>query len=230
MNLSKIQNVLIIAPHPDDEVLGCGGVITKLVKLGKTVFVTILTNGHKSDPHLFPLEGTKRGRDEALEAHKVLGIEDTFFYDFPTVQLTSYPEYKISSKLSELIKEKRVDTLFIPHRGDLNSDHGVIYTASLVAARPIDENPVKRIYVYETLSETEWAPSLSSETFIPNLFIEINEELDNKIAAFNCFSPPRTRDFPHPRSVQGIKNLAGLRGQTISKNYAEAFMVVREII
>ncbi len=230
MKLYRFDRVLVIAPHADDDVLGCGGVISRLVREGADVSVAVMTSGNAGDPDLFPLAGTLQGRKEAIESHKVLGVKDTFFYDFPAPRLDTYPSYKISIAIEERIRELEADTIFVPHRGDLHKDHRVVFEAALVAARPINDNPVKRIFTYETLSETEWSSPYGDDVFFPTVFIEIQEQdLEKKLAAFKCYSPPRRQIPPHPRSIEGIRNLAKLRGATISSGYAEAFCSIREI-
>jgi LmbE family N-acetylglucosaminyl deacetylase len=228
--MERTKTVLFIAPHPDDEILGCGGIIAKLKKLQKKVFVAIMTNGNIGAPDLFHIEGTIRGREEAKKSHEFLEVNDTFFYDFPALGLETFPTYKISIALDKLIKELNVDTLFLPHRGDIHKDHRVIFDAALVSARPINNTPVKRIYTYETLSETEWAAPFGDEVFYPTIFVELTEEeLQQKIKAFDFYSPPRRKEYPHSRSHDGIKTLARYRGATIEKPFAEAFMLIREI-
>lgn len=224
-----MNNILIVAPHPDDEILGCGGVMARLASEGKSVYVAIMTNGNIGAPELFPIEGTKRGRDEALAAHKLLGVKETFFYDFPCPRLDTQPAYKISIELNKLIQKLAIDTLFIPHRGDIHKDHRIVYEASLVAARPIGKHKVSKIMAYETLSETEWAPPFPDDAFVPTVFMAIDNFIDAKSDAFNCFTPPRRKEFPHSRSVDGIKTLARYRGATVETLYAEAFMLIREL-
>lgn len=226
-----MKNILILAPHPDDEILGCGGLISKEVQDGNHVFVAIMTNGNVGAPELFPIEGTKRGRVEAKKAHDLLGVKNTYFFDYPAPRLDTYASYKVNISISELLSDLKVDDLYIPHRGDIHKDHKIIYESALVAARPSGKRHVKRILAYETLSETEWSAPFGDDVFIPNVFIELSEDdLDKKIKAFECFSEPRIKYAPHSRSVDGIKNLAKYRGSTITKYYAEAFSLVREIL
>lgn len=225
-----MNSVLVVAPHPDDEILGCGGVMARFANESNEVFVAIMTNGNVGAPEFFPLEGTERGRTEALAAHKLLGVKETFFFDFPCPRLDTHPAYKISCELNKLIQVLKIDTLFIPHRGDIHKDHRIIYEASLVAARPIGAHKVSRILAYETLSETEWAPPFPDDAFIPTVFISIDEFIEAKANSFDCFTPPRKKEFPHSRSVDGIKTLARYRGATVETLYAEAFMLIRELV
>lgn len=223
-----MKNILIVAPHPDDEILGCGGIMAKYIKEGKSVYVTIVTNGHLGAPELFSKEGTERVRSEAKEAHMYLGVKDTFFLDFPTVHLDAMPAYKLSLALSKLIKDYEIDTLYIPHRGDIHKDHRITYEASLVAARPISNCTVKRIYAYETLSETEWAAPFGDDVFIPTVFVNIEKEIDSKLEAFRFFKT-QIKEFPNSRSPEIIRALSNFRGATVGSGNAEAFMLIREI-
>ena len=119
--------------------------------------------------------------------------------------------------------------VFISHGGDIHKDHQITFEATLVAARPVNKCPVKSIYSYETLSETEWSPPFTTNAFIPTFFVDVTEFLENKIAAFNFFKT-QVKEFPHPRSVEAIQNLANLRGSAIGVERAEAFMVIRQIM
>lgn len=222
------DNILVVAPHCDDEILGCGGSMAKHIAAGRSVYVAIITNGHLGAPELFSREGTEQVRAEAKAAHLLLGVKETFFLDFPAPRLDTIPAYQLSLRLSDLIRRLRIDTLYIPHRGDIHKDHAITYQASLVAARPINDNPVKRIYAYETLSETEWAPPFGDDAFIPTVFEDISGFIAKKQEAFSCFST-QIKTFPHPRSLESIENLAKYRGATVSVSHAEAFMLIREI-
>lgn len=223
-----MKNILIIAPHNDDEILGCGGVMAKYINQGKNVYVAIVTNGHLGAPELFPKEGTEKVRREAMQAHEFLGVKETIFLDFPAVNLDALPAYKLSIAISKCIKKFQIDTLFIPHRGDIHKDHRITYEASLVAARPIDNCTVKRVYAYETLSETEWAAPFGNDVFIPTVFIDIKDFIDLKLQAF-LFFETQIKQFPHPRSPEIIRVLSNYRGATVGFENAESFMLIRSI-
>lgn len=222
------SNCLIIAPHPDDEVLGCGGMMARYAAMDVNVYVAIVTNGHLGAPELFKKEGTEKVRSEALKAHSLLGVKETRFLDFPAPRLDTVPIYKVAGAINELIQQYSVDELLIPHRGDIHKDHTISYDASLVAARPVGNHVVKRIMTYETLSETEWAPPLPGAQFIPNTFVSVEPFLENKLEAFRCFTT-QVKTFPHPRSEEGITHLARLRGSTVGHKAAEAFHLIRMI-
>lgn len=226
--MTKMNNVLIVAPHCDDEILGCGGIMSKYIKEGKNVYVAIVTNGHLGAPELFSKEGTEKVRKEAKDSHEFLGVKDTFFLDFPAINLEVIPSYTLSRALSKVITENEIDTMYLPHRGDIHRDHRITYEAALVAARPINNCPVRRIYAYETLSETEWAAPFGDDVFIPTVFINIENEIETKLEAFRFFTT-QIKQFPHSRSPEIIKALSNFRGATVGFPNAEAFMLIREI-
>lgn len=219
------MKVLVIAPHPDDEVLGCGGVISKYVKEGHEVYVGIVTKVCKP---IFTEEEDVENKKHCLNAHKVLGIKDTIFLDLPAAMLESVPRYELNNKIGKLIRDIQPEEVYIPHRGDMHLDHKMVVDACMVALRPRFDYSVKRIYAYETLSETEWDIPNTTNAFIPNVYVDITDFIDNKTAAMEEYKN-QICEFPNPRSVKGIKALAMLRGSTISKEYAESFMLIREI-
>ncbi len=224
-----MDRILVIAPHADDEILGCGGVIKKLINESKDVYVLIVTNAHIGDPEKFSQEKIDNVRNEALAAHRFLGVKKTFFMNFPAPRLDTYPSYKIASAFAELFQQYAFDTVFIPHRGDIHKDHKIVFESALVAGRPIENSVVKRIYSYETLSETEWAAPYACDSFIPNVFVMLSEaEFLAKCEALKFFES-QLRFFPMSRSVEAVEALAKYRGATISCPRAEAFMLIREI-
>jgi len=223
-----MKKILVIAPHADDEVLGMGGTIAKHSQSNNEVYVLIATNAHKGDENMFSEAGINLVRNEALQAHEILGVTNTFFLDFPAPRLNAFPFYKISVEFNKIIDKVNPDILYLPHPGDLHLDHHAIYMAALVSARPQNGCSVKEIYCYETLSETEWAPYQGDKHFKPNLFEAISEYMDKKIKAMSCFQS-QLKDQPHTRSLSSIKALARYRGGTVNVQYAESFEIERVI-
>lgn len=221
----KMSNHLFIAPHPDDEVLGCGGLINKLSNHGKNVYVLVMTKG---TPRFYDEEKISNVRTEAIKAHKLLGVKETFFLDYHAPELDTYPIADISRDISAIISKYSITDLYLPHRGDIHNDHTVVFNAGLVAARPVGSYTVNNIYSYETLSETEWAPPFSADAFIPNHFEDVTSQMSAKIEAMKCFKS-QLKEFPNPRSLETIEALAKFRGSTVGFNRAEAFMVIRQI-
>lgn len=220
------MKVLVVAPHADDEVLGVGGTIAKYVDEGHEVYICIITTG---DSSMFSQEILDKLRLEALEAHKFLGIKETFFLELPAVMLSEVPKHEVNSRINTVIDNIKPDIVFIPHFGDMHLDHAIVSQATMVGVRPIKKDKVLEIYSYETLSETEWNIPHVTNAFIPNTFVDISPYLDRKIIAMECFAT-QIVEFPHPRSLEAIKSLAKLRGSTIGTKASEAFCLVRKII
>lgn len=224
-----MKKVLVIAPHADDEVLGCGATISKLAKEGHEVYVLIATNASVGAPELFGPEIIRQVRSEAMEAHKILKVHETVFLELPAPALDQYPRYKMANEIASVIKKFAVDTVFIPHRGDCHKDHAVIHECAMVACRPLANCTVKRVYAYETLSETEWGEPVAADFFVPvkyNTFTA--NEFAVKLEAMSCFKS-QLYPFPASRSLEAIEALAKFRGCTVSADRAEAFEVLREV-
>jgi len=219
------KNILIVAPHPDDEVLGCGGIIAKYSGEGSRVFVLVVTRG---TPKLYSADKIDNIRREARSAHGMLGVKETVFLDFPAPELDMISLAEISREITEVIKRFSITDLYIPHRGDIHGDHRVVFNACLVAARPVGDCSVKSIFAYETLSETEWAPPFGDDAFIPTKFVDVSTIFNKKLEAMNCFKS-QLKQFPNPRSIETLTALSKFRGSTVGFSHAEAFMVIRVI-
>lgn len=218
------MKVLVIAPHPDDEVLGVGGTIARHNAQGDSVTVCIVTKGQ---PPLFPKEGYKETRAEAARAHKCLGGGiQTIYMDFPAANVEAVPRYELNSQILNLILEVKPDILYIPHFEDMQKDHQLIVDAVMVAVRPKYAHRVSEVYMYETLSETEWNLPRPGKQFTPNYYVDITDFLEQKLEAFSMYES-QCDDFPNPRSREAIISLARFRGSNVMVNAAEAFEVVR---
>ncbi|TCI91744.1 PIG-L deacetylase family protein [Tenacibaculum sp. M341] len=221
-----MKDILIVAPHADDEVLGCGGLIKRKSNEGNNVIVLIVTRG---TPKLYSDERVSNVRKEALESHKILGVKKTLFLEFHAPELDITSSAEIAREISKVVKENNIREMYIPHRGDIHSDHTIVANACYVAARPVNECSVKSIFAYETLSETEWAPPFGDDAFIPTHFVDITGSFESKLEAMKCFKS-QLKEFPNPRSLECLESLSKFRGATIGVKRAEAFMVIRTII
>ena len=213
------MRVLIIAPHPDDEVLGCGGAIARHVQRGDDVYLVVATKTYTPD---WTEEFIENRPKEVERANNILGIKQTFFLDFPTVKLDTVPQKELNDALDRIILDIKPDIAYIPHRGDLNKDHRLIHESSLVALRPTHVK-VRRILSYEVLSETEWGV----EPFAPNTYVDISDSFNKKIEAMKVYSSELIK-YPHPRSIEIIEALAKKRGSECGLKLAEGFMLIRE--
>jgi LmbE family N-acetylglucosaminyl deacetylase len=219
------MNILVIATHPDDEVLGCGGTIARHAARGDRVEVLVVTRGA---PDLYSDDQVKQLRKELESAHAVLGITAAHFLDFPAPRLDVVPSHELADSIGAKVAMIHPDALYIPHRGDLHSDHRCVFQAALVAARPIGPRIVRRLASYETLSETEWSAPAAEDAFLPSVFVDISRQLEQKRKAMAAYRS-QLREFPHPRSLEAVECLARLRGSTAGVAAAEAFQLIREI-
>ena len=225
-----MNNILVIAAHPDDELLGVGGTVSLLSGQGKTVRALVLAEGQTSRTE--KREDTGRGtvdelRQDALSAAEKIGYKSIDFCDFPDNRLDSVDLLDIIKSVSEFIEQYKPDTIFTHHHGDLNIDHRRVCEAVLTAVRPMQGERVKRIYAFETPSSTEWNYSFESP-FCPNVYFNITETLEAKLAAMACYRS-ELREPPHPRSLEALRALAAYRGSNVGYRYAEAFMLLREL-
>lgn len=224
--MSAGKQILVIAPHPDDEVLGCGGVIARHVAQGDRVQVLVVSRGA---PDIFPPEVIEETRVELAAAHKLLGIENVHFLDFPAPRLDTLPGHVLADRLTRIVRDLQPSTVYAPHWGDLHSDHKAVYWATMVAARPNGSTHIARLLCYETLSETEWGTPPSGNAFVPDVFIDISDFLPAKLAAMACYRT-QLKEHPNSRSLRSIEALATFRGSIVGVKAAEAFVLVREIV
>lgn len=219
------MRVLVFAPHPDDEIIGVGGTITKRAQNGDEVYVCVVTKAH---PPMFSVEYVEQGRRECREADARLGVKETIFLDFPAVMLETVPRYEFNGKICEMVQRIRPDEVYIPHRGDMQLDHQLVVDAAMVAVRPRGNSYPKRVYAYETLSETGWNIPNTVNEFIPTVYEDISDTLAAKLDAMNVFQSQLAL-FPAARSIGAIEALAKYRGATVNVAAAEAFSLVREV-
>jgi N-acetylglucosamine malate deacetylase 1 len=221
---------LIIAAHPDDEVLGCGGAIAKLTAAGTEVHLAFLADGIGArNPDLSLREAELRQRRAAAAAAgRILGAASLSFDDLPDNRLDSVPLLDITQKVEALITRYRPATVFTHHAGDLNIDHRRTHQAVITACRPQRGHPVRTILCFEQPSSTEWQPPSSGQPFTPHWFIDISAVLELKLAAMDAYAE-ELRAWPHPRSRQGLEHLARWRGASVGCDAAEAFMLARHL-
>ena len=224
------KNTLIIAAHPDDEVLGCGGTIAKLASEGVLVHVAFLADGvfSRASGQKDQQIELKDRRTAAQQACKILGVKSVSFGDFPDNKMDVSPLLDIVKAVEELISKHQPDTLFTHHCGDVNIDHRRIHEAVVAACRPQNGHPVKKILTFEVASSTEWQLPYSAPSFLPNYFVDISSTSDKKLAALDLYAK-ELRPWPHPRSRSAVEHLAHWRGATIGVEAAEAFMLGRQL-
>ena len=219
------MKILVIAPHPDDEILGCGGTIIRNIVEGNEVYICVVTKGL---PPLFNPERSDEQRRDTIACHERIGIKKTYYLDYPAAMLEKVERYELNGKILNVIKKIQPDEVYIPHWGDMQKDHQIVAEAAMVALRPKYHPQVKKIYGYETMSETAWnAPNVQNE-FIPNVFVDITDFIEAKKEAL-AFFKLQVSPFPDARSLEAIEALAKYRGALMDMKAAEAFMLIREL-
>jgi len=225
------MNILVIAAHPDDEVLGCGGAIARHAAEGAAVSILILANGLSSRADYDPVRDAplmKLHHERAERAGKLLGAREVVLAGFPDQKMDTVPLLDITHRIEREIARVEPEVVFTHHGGDLNLDHVIAFRATMTATRPMAGRPVKRLYSYEVGSSTEWAFQQFAPPFHPTTFIDIAPHLETKIAAMQVYES-EARAFPHPRSPEALRAQAQFRGASAGLLAAEAFCCIREI-
>lgn len=221
------KKILIVAAHPDDEVLGCFGTVAKLIKQGYEAYTLILSGGKASRGSVEKSE-LDILKGEMVEANNLIGIKKVYQLDFPDNAFDSVALLEIVKKIEKIKNEVKPEIIFTHHIGDMNIDHQITHKAVLTATRPMNDECVKTIYSMEIPSSTEWNSFSTQNVFIPNAFFEIEDTIELKIQAMAKYKS-ELREYPHPRSLTHIKELAKVNGAKVGLNYSENFMLVRDI-
>jgi LmbE family N-acetylglucosaminyl deacetylase len=225
----KNKKILIVAAHPDDEVLGCFGTVARLIKEGYEAYTLILGEGKTSRDEQRIVENKKTEIDELhheiYAANNVIGIKKVFIESFPDNRFDSVDLLDIIKVVSKVKNEVQPDIIFTHYEHDLNIDHQMTYKAVITATRPMQDECVKEIYSFEILSSTEWNYPLS---FSPDTYYDIDRTLDLKIQAMNEYTSELC-EYPHPRSLEGIKLNAQYQGMRVGIKYSEVFKKVRGV-
>jgi LmbE family N-acetylglucosaminyl deacetylase len=223
------KKILIIAAHPDDEVLGCFGTVAKLIKDGYEAYTLILGEGKTSRDEERIVENKKDEIEvlntEIQNANDIIGIKKVFIESFPDTRVDSVDLLDIIKVISKVKEEVKPDIIFTHYENDLNIDHQITYKAVITATRPMEGECVKEIYSFEILSSTEWNYPLS---FSPDTFYDISDTIDLKIEAMKEYTSELCK-YPHPRSLEGIELNAKYQGIRVGKIYVEAFKTIRNL-
>jgi len=219
--------VLFISPHPDDEVLGCGGTIFKHKQNGDTILWLVVSTGYTCDG--FSKESVESMEKQVDSVRKFVGFSSFKRLKFPSAKLDNVPMADIVSEINDFINRHKPDTIYVNYRGDAHTDHKIVFDSVWSCCKSFRNPFVRNVYVYEVVSESNYHNPLNSIPFSPNTYQDISLFLDLKIEAF-CLYGSELGQHPNPRSVDSIKALAKLRGSESGLVYAEAFMCVKQVV
>ena len=225
------NKILIVAAHPDDDILGLGGTISKLVRSGLKVSVAFIAEGSSCRFEDFQsqeaIETIKFRNQCGREALSVLGVNDIAFFDLPCGRLDQTPIIEINKRIEGLLKKIKPEVIYTHFPFDVNNDHRIVSRAVEMATRPSAFNQIEKLFYFETLSSTEW--TLSGRNFSPNYFEVLSEEdIELKWKSMEKYIT-ETSEYPGSRSKHGLKTLANYRGLQIGNVYAEAFELIRQV-
>ena len=222
------ENVLVIAAHADDDVIGCAGTIARHIEKGDIVNVAFMTDGVSSRKGGATKQEITARKNCAVQTSIILGTKEPTFFDFPDNRMDSVDFLDIIQSIEDLIIKKKPTIIYTHFSGDLNVDHHLTHRAVLTACRPQSNSTVTEIYCFEVLSSTEWN-SVTSPHFIPNVFVNISDYWDRKLEVLKVYER-ELRESPHSRSYQCLKALSVYRGETNGFDFAEAFVLERMLI
>ena len=225
------MTVLVVAAHPDDEVLGCGGTMAKLAAAGHDVHVAILGEGITSRYERreeAPAAEIAALHAVARSANAVLGVRDVHLFGLPDNRFDTVPMLDVVKIVERLIDGLRPERVYTQHGGDLNVDHGVVFRAVLTATRPMAGHPVKEVLAYEVASSSEWAFGRFAPEFRATVFEDVSATIERKVAAMQAYES-EARRFPHPRAPESLRAIAARWGSVSGFGAAEAFDLVRRV-
>lgn len=227
-----MKKILVIAAHPDDEVLGCGATIARHAKSGDSVHIVILAEGVTSRDDLRDrlrrdVELSELAK-AAFSARDILGAKTLDLHEFPDNRMDSVDHLDIVKVIEKFLNMYEPEVVYTHHAGDVNIDHRCIHEAVITATRPQPGQTVKTLLFFEVPSSTEWQPPGSAPAFAPNWFVDISSTLSLKMEALAAYKT-EMRSWPHTRSCEAVEHLARWRGATIGSDAAEAFVLGRKV-
>ena len=221
-----MKNIIVISAHPDDEVLGVGGTLLKHKKEGDNIFWLVITNILEEQG--FSKEKVDIRQNEIKKVARELGIRKTFLLNYPTMSLSSRSIITIVPEISEVFMEVKPEVIYCLNRSDAHSDHRVTFDAVMACTKSFRYPFVKKVLMYECISETEFAPSLPEKVFIPNYFVDITDFMEEKLDIMKIYES-ELGQHPFPRSLKNIEALAINRGASAGVEYAESFQLIKSI-
>lgn len=221
-----MKNIIVVSAHPDDETLGAGGTMLKHIANEDNVYWLIITNIFTSQG--FSEERVESRQEEIRKVEKAYGIKKTFLLDYPTMTLSSSSLIGMVPKISAIFSETKPEIIYCLNRSDAHSDHRVIFDAVMACTKSFRYPYIKKVLMYECISETEFAPALPEKAFVPNYYIDITDYMESKLKIMEIFES-EIGAHPFPRSLDNIRALAHFRGASVGVKYAEAFQLLKYI-
>lgn len=221
-----MNKVLVVAVHPDDETIGCGGTLLKLQKSGAEIHWLIATSINESCGYDSSFVQTRTAEIESVGQQ--YGFSGIHRLGLPAARVETVPIGEVVRRISKVIQTVQPDTVFLPFRGDVHSDHRIIFDAGFSCTKVFRHSSIRRLYMMETVSETEFAPAIPGQTFVPNCFVDISDFFERKLEILRTFRS-ELGEHPFPRSEINIRALATFRGAASGCNYAESFMLLKDI-
>jgi len=221
-----MDKVLFVAAHPDDETLGCGGTILKYKKNKDEIYWLIVTSALIEEG--FDQKRIASRQKEIEKVAQLYGFDKIIQLNIPTTKVDRFSMSEVVGRMSKVISDLQPTVIYLPNQSDVHTDHQTIFKAAFSCTKNFRYPYIKEILMYETLSETEFAPALSKDVFIPNVYVDIEDYFDKKVEVFQVYES-EVMGNPYPRSIAAIEALARFRGSSIGKKYAEAFALLKRI-
>lgn len=221
-----MSNVMVFAVHPDDETLGCGGTILKHKKMGDHVAWCIMTEQLFEEGYTEKEINDRKNQIDIVS--KAYSFDSIHELGFPTTCLDQLSMNQLIQKISGAINEVKPEILYIPFKNDIHSDHRVSFEAIFSCTKIFRYPFIKKVYMMEIPSETDFAPGIAAESFIPNYYVNISDFFFKKIEVLKVFES-EIKPHPFPRSLEAVEALAKLRGVASNCRYAEGFMLLKEV-
>jgi N-acetylglucosamine malate deacetylase 1 len=221
------MNVVVVSAHPDDEVIGAGGSLLRHVAQGDSVYWLIITNIFAGEA--YSAERVEQRQQEIEQVAAEIGFAGVFKLDYQTATLSSQSLIQLVPQISAVFHKCQPEVVYCVNRSDAHSDHRVVFEGVMACTKSFRYPFIKTVLLYECLSETEFAPALAENQFLPNYFVDITDYMERKIALLKYYAS-EMGEHPFPRSVANVRALAHFRGATAGVQQAEAFQLLKHII
>ncbi len=222
-----MKKVIVVSVHPDDETLGCGGTLLKHKFQQDAVYWLIVTAAFEHQG--FSSELIQKRTEEIKKVSQLYDFDEVFELNFPTGTLDEIPYYKLIGSVSDVIRNVQPNIVYLPFHGDIHSDHRKVFESAYSCTKTFRYPSIEKVLMMETISETDFAPAIPTNAFLPNSYVDISDYISRKIEILKIYES-EIKEHPFPRSIRAVEALAVLRGAQAGCEYAESFMMLKEII